>query len=54
MSDKEKKVAAGAHVATAMGPPGFIAREEIPQVLPILPLRNSVFFPGGVLPRPSR
>ncbi|HLV59785.1 MAG TPA: LON peptidase substrate-binding domain-containing protein, partial [Fredinandcohnia sp.] len=41
MSDEVKKSPApeGAHKAA-----------EIPQVLPILPLRNSVFFPGGVLP----
>ena len=51
MSDKEKKGGgAGAQVAPAMGPPGLISREDIPAVLPILPLRNSVFFPVGVLP----
>jgi ATP-dependent Lon protease len=51
MSEKEKKgPGAGAQVAPAMAPPGLISKEDIPAVLPILPLRNSVFFPGGVLP----
>ena len=50
MSEKEKKGAAGAQVAPAMGFPALISKEDIPSVLPILPLRNSVFFPGGVLP----
>ena len=51
MSDEKKK---GGQSATAMAspmvPPGNINPGDIPQVLPILPLRNSVFFPGGVLP----
>src|SRR5690606_8322644 len=42
MSDEIKKSPA------QEGPQNLSA--EVPQVLPILPLRNSVFFPGGVLP----
>ncbi|HET7787071.1 MAG TPA: endopeptidase La [Myxococcales bacterium] len=42
MSEKGKVVTPAA--------PGLINKEDIPSVLPILPLRNSVFFPGGVLP----
>src|ERR671936_458734 len=50
MSDDKKKGAGATAMAAAMTPPGTINKEDIPQVLPILPLRNSVFFPGGVLP----
>src|ERR687888_1673543 len=50
MSDDKKKGSGATAMASAMTPPGTINKEDIPQVLPILPLRNSVFFPGGVLP----
>ena len=50
MSDEKKRGTAAQAMAAPMAPPGTINKEDIPQVLPILPLRNSVFFPGGVLP----
>src|SRR5260370_42223101 len=50
MSEERKKTGQSATaMASAMVQPGLINKEDIPQVLPILPLRNSVFFPGGVL-----
>src|SRR5258708_36048652 len=51
MSEEKKKGGQSATaMASAMVQPGLINKDDIPQVLPILPLRNSVFFPGGVLP----
>jgi ATP-dependent Lon protease len=51
MSDEKKRASGAAQtMPAAMTPPGAISKDEIPAVLPILPLRNSVFFPGGVLP----
>ena len=50
MSDEKKKGVGAQALPTTMTPPGTINKDDIPQVLPILPLRNSVFFPGGVLP----
>ncbi len=50
MSDDKKKAVGAQALPTTMTPPGAINKDDIPAVLPILPLRNSVFFPGGVLP----
>jgi ATP-dependent Lon protease len=50
MSDEKKKAAGAQAMPATMAPPQNINKEDIPAVLPILPLRNSVFFPGGVLP----
>jgi ATP-dependent Lon protease len=51
MSDEKKKGGQSATVMPSMGAaPSTMNPADIPQVLPILPLRNSVFFPGGVLP----
>src|SRR5260370_8015905 len=48
--EKKKGGQSATAMASAMVQPGLINKDDIPQVLPILPLRNSVFFPGGVLP----
>ena len=37
-------------MAAPMVLPGSMNKEDVPAMLAILPLRNSVFFPGGVLP----
>ncbi|MFZ5443253.1 MAG: endopeptidase La [Myxococcota bacterium] len=50
MSDDKKKAVGAQALPATMTPPGAINKDDIPAVLPILPLRNSVFFPGGVLP----
>ena len=51
MSEEKKKGGQSTAVMPSMGTsPNTMNPADIPQVLPILPLRNSVFFPGGVLP----
>ena len=49
MADDSKKISR-TDLTPSQNPSSLIQKEDIPQVLPILPLRNSVFFPGGVLP----
>jgi len=49
MADDSKK-SSRTDLTPPQGASSLIQKEDIPQVLPILPLRNSVFFPGGVLP----
>lgn len=48
MSDEKKKGAAAQPMASFMSPPSWFNKGDIPDVLPILPLRGSVFFPGGI------
>ena len=50
LSRRSRRKRTGKTTISNKGPPALIDRKDIPQVLPILPLRNSVLFPAGVLP----